>query len=78
MTRTHRQRHESAYRAGGRACAREVLEDLLAITPPEVHGGLRKLVGRIVDRPKWRREDGADDTAIAPPGARETLRKGDV
>lgn len=51
----HRIRHENAFRAGAREGIRDFLADLLALTPPEAHGNLRKLAASVSERPKYQR-----------------------
>jgi len=48
----HRDRHGNAFRAGGREFGREVLADLLALTPPEAHGQLRRIFEARASLPK--------------------------
>lgn len=59
----HRIRHENAFRAGGREMAREILDDLLALTPVEAHANLRAIFNRNTDRPKWQRIEKQEQAA---------------
>ncbi|MBT0779568.1 hypothetical protein [Paracoccus sp. pheM1] len=51
----HRIRHENAYRKGGRDGIRDFLDDLLALTPAEVHADLKRLATNVAARPKYQR-----------------------
>lgn len=50
-TRNHR-RHGNAFRAGGR----EMLDDLIALTPPEAHANLRAIYAARAALPKWAKQ----------------------
>lgn len=48
----NRTRHENAFRAGGREFGRELLDDLMALTPPEAHANLRAIYDARAKLPK--------------------------
>ncbi|MFC3568391.1 hypothetical protein [Paracoccus simplex] len=53
--RSHRNRHENAFRAGAREGIRDFLADLLALTPPAAHADLKRLAANVAARPKYQR-----------------------
>lgn len=58
-TRNHR-RHGNAFRAGGREFGREMLADLIALTPPEAHANLRAIYAARAALPKWAKQAPTD------------------